>query len=138
MNLRSENERLQNGLNTERKTNERMMKSQENMNQLNEKSHYKQNGKARIGYTKEGESSKQGSQKNQRSTCNHCGKIGQTSKKSCSNGKEKFNGKCYNCNQHGHRTNECKEKLKFEGICHKCKKHGQKYLECKIKILNPT
>ena len=38
MNLRSENERLQNDLNTEKKTNERMMKQQVDMNQLNEKS----------------------------------------------------------------------------------------------------
>ena len=41
-----------------------MMKSQEDMNQLNEKSHHRQKGKVRIGYTKEGESSKQGAQKN--------------------------------------------------------------------------
>jgi len=54
MNLRSENERLQNDLNTKRKTNESMMKSQAKMNQLNEQSHYKEKGKARIGYTEEG------------------------------------------------------------------------------------
>ena len=37
MNLRLDNDRLQNVLNTENKTNERMMKSQVDMNQLNEK-----------------------------------------------------------------------------------------------------
>ena len=94
MNLRSENERLLNDLNTEKKTNERMMKSQEDMNQLNEKSHLRQKGKVGIGYTEEGESSKQGSQKNQRPTFNHCGKIGHTSNKCWINGKAKFNGKC--------------------------------------------
>ena len=51
INLRLENERLQNDLNIERKTNERMMKSQANINQLNEKSHYRQKRKTRIGYT---------------------------------------------------------------------------------------
>ena len=55
MNLRSKNERLQNDLNIERQTNERMMKSQADINQLNEQSHYRQKGKARIGYTEEGE-----------------------------------------------------------------------------------
>ena len=64
MNLRSKNERLQNDLNTEKKTNERMMKSQVEMNQLNESNQYKQKGKEKIGYTKEGESSKQGAHKN--------------------------------------------------------------------------
>ena len=96
MNLRSENERLQNDLNTEKKTNERMMKSQAAMDQLSEKNQYRQKGKAGIGYTEEGESSKQGAQKNQRPTCNHCGKLGHTSNKYWSNGKAKFNGKCYN------------------------------------------
>ena len=38
MNLRSENERLLNDLNTEKQTNERMMKSQADLNRLNEKS----------------------------------------------------------------------------------------------------
>ena len=114
-----------------------MMKSQADINKFNEKSHYRQKGKARIGYTKEGESSKQGAQKNQRPTCNHYGKIGHTSNRCWSNEKEKFNGKCYNCNQHGHKANECKEKPKFEGKGHKCNKHGHKSLECKTKILNP-
>ena len=58
MNLRSKNERLHNDLNTKRKINERMMKSQEEMNQLNEQSHYKQKGKVGIGYIEESESSK--------------------------------------------------------------------------------
>ena len=44
------------------------MKSQESMNQLNEKRQYRQKGKARIGYTKEGESFKHEAQKNQRPT----------------------------------------------------------------------
>ena len=60
MNLRSENERLQNDLNSKRKINERMMKSKEDMNQLNEKNLYRQKGKVGIGYKEEGESSKQG------------------------------------------------------------------------------
>ena len=63
---------------------------------------------------------------NQKATCNHCGKIGHTSNKCWSHGKEKFNRKCYNCNQHGHRENERKEKSRFEGKCHKCKKDGHK------------
>lgn len=107
MNLRSKNERLQNDLNTKKKTDERMMKSQEDMNQLSEQSQYRQKGKARIGYTEEAESSKQGAKKNQKPTCNHYGKLGHTSKKCWSNGKAKFNEKCYNCDQHGHRVNEC-------------------------------
>ena len=59
-----------------------------------------------------------------------------TSNKCWSNGNEKFNRKCYNCNQHGHRANEYKEKPKFQGKCHKCKKHGHKESKCKTKILN--
>ena len=112
------------------------MKSQVDMNKLNEKSHHRQKGKIGIGYTKEGESSKQGAQKNQRPTCNHCGKIGHTSNKCWSNEKYKFNGKCYNCNQHVHKANECKEKPRFEGKCYKCMKHGHKSSECKTKTLN--
>ena len=50
--------------------------------------------------------------------------------------KKKFNGKCYNCNQHDHRENECKEKLRFEGKCHKCKKYGHKSSKCKTNIEN--
>ena len=64
VNLRSENERLQNDLNFERQLNERMMKSQVDMNQLNEKNIYRQKGKVVIGYKEEVESSNQGSQKN--------------------------------------------------------------------------
>ena len=86
----------------------------------------------------EGELSKQRAQKNQRPTCNHCGKLDHASNKCWSNSKAKFNGKCYNCNKNGHRVNECKEKPKFEGKCHKCKKHGHNFFECKTKILNPT
>ena len=113
-----------------------MIKSQEDVNQLNEKSHHRQKGKVGIGYTKECESSKQRAQKNQRPTCNHYGKIGHTSNKCLSNGKEKLNGKCYCCNHHSYKANECKEKPMFKGKCHKCKKHGHKSLECKTKILN--
>ena len=81
MNLRFENERLQNDLNSKRKINERMMKFQVDMNQLNEKNLYRKKGKVGIGYKEEGESFKQGAQKNQRPTCNQCGKIGHTSNK---------------------------------------------------------
>ena len=51
MNLRSKNKRLQNNLNTKKKTNERMIKSQAYIDQLNEKIQYRQKGKVRIGYT---------------------------------------------------------------------------------------
>ena len=106
------------------------------LNQLNEKNLYREKDKARIGYKGEVESSKQGSQKNQKPTCNHCGQIGHRSNKCWSNGKAKFNGKCYNCSQHGHRANECKAKPKFEGKCHKCKKQGHKASECRSKSFN--
>ena len=62
--------------------------------------------------------------------------IGHISNKCWSNGREKFNGKCYNCSQHGHKGNECKEKPKFEGKCHKCKKQGHKACECRSKPFN--
>ena len=55
-----------------------MIKSQEDMNQLNEQIHYRQKGKVEIGYTEEGESSKKGAQKNQRPTFSHYGKIDHT------------------------------------------------------------
>ena len=45
MNLRSENERLQNDLNSKKKLNERIMKSQVDMNQLNEENLYRQKEK---------------------------------------------------------------------------------------------
>ena len=64
MNMRNENETLQNDLNSKRQLNERMMKSQANMNQLNEKNLYRQKGKVGIRYKEEGESSKQGAQNN--------------------------------------------------------------------------
>ena len=50
MNLRLENERLQNDLNMENQTNMRMMKYQESVNQLNEKKQYKHKGKVGLGY----------------------------------------------------------------------------------------
>lgn len=99
-----------------------MMKSQESMNQLNDKNQYRHKGKVRLGYTKEGESSQQGDQKKKIPTCNHCGNIGHTSNKFWINGKEKFNGQCYSCNKHGHRASECTKKPKFEGKCHNCNK----------------
>ena len=89
------------------------------LNQKNEQNLHRQRGKVGLGYNEQGESSKQGIQKNQRPTCNHCGKLGHTSNRCWSNGKRKFNDKCCNCNQHGHKANECKEKPKFEGKCHK-------------------
>ena len=104
------------------------------MNHLIDKTKFKHHGNTRLGY--QGESSQQGAQKNQKSTCNHCGKIGHTSNKFWSNGKAKFNGKCYNCIHHGHRANECKEEPKFEGKCHKCKKQGHKVYECRFKTFN--
>ena len=81
---------MKNDLNTEKQVNERMMKSQVDMNQLNHKNEqnlHRQKGKAGLGYEEEGESSKQCAQRNQKPTCNHCGKIGHTSNKFCSNGK---------------------------------------------------
>ena len=57
------------------------MKSQadtDQLNQQNEQNLYRKKGKERIGYKEEGESSKQGAQKNKKPTCNHCGKIGHT------------------------------------------------------------
>ena len=104
-----------------------MMKSQADMNQLNQQSEqnlHRQKGKAGLGYKEKCESSKQATQRNQRPTCSHCGKLGHTSNKCWSNGNAKFNGKCFNCNQHGHKANECKEKPKFEGKCDKCKQQG--------------
>ena len=70
--LRSKNkisERLKNDLNTKKQVNERMMKSQADMNQLNqrnEKNLHKKKGKVRLGYKDEGESSKQGAQRNKK------------------------------------------------------------------------
>ena len=93
-----------------------MMKSQGDMNQLNQQNEqnlHRKKGKVGLGYIEEeGESSKQCAKRNKKPTCNHCGKIGHTSNKCWSNGKEKFNEKCYNYNQHGHKANECKEKPK--------------------------
>ena len=91
---------------------------------MNQQNLHIQKGKARVGYEEDCESSKQGAKRNQKPTYNHYGKIGHTSNKCWSNGKEKFNEKCYNYNQHGHKANECKEKPKFEEKCHKCKKYG--------------
>ena len=68
------------------------MRSQVDMdqlNQLNEQNLYRQKGKIGIRYKEEGESSKQDAQKNKKPTCNHCGKIGHTSNKCWSNGREK-------------------------------------------------
>ena len=58
MNLKSKNERLKNDVHTEKKINERMMKSQSNMNQLNEKIHQRHKGTIGLGYIEETKSSK--------------------------------------------------------------------------------
>ena len=86
--LRSEkkiNEKLKNDLNAEKKINERMIKSQEDMNQLNQQNEqnlHRQKGKAGLGYNEEeGESSKLGAKRNKKPSYNHCGKIGHTSNK---------------------------------------------------------
>ena len=134
------NESLENDLVSEKQVNERMMKSQTDMNQLNQQNEqnlHRQKDKAGLGYKEEGESSKQGGQRNQRPTCNHCVKIGHTSNKCWSNGKEKFNIKCYNYNKYRHRESECKEKYKFEGKFYSCNKQGHKYFECKTMKVNP-
>ena len=75
-----------------------MMKSQADMNQLNEQSHERQKRTTWLGYIEESESFEQGGKKNQRPTCNHCGKLGHTSNRCWRNEKEKFNGKYYNDN----------------------------------------
>ena len=66
-----------------------MIKSQEDVNQLNqqnEQNFHRQKGKVGLGYNKEeGESSSQGAKINYKSSCNHCEKIGHTSKKCWSN-----------------------------------------------------
>ena len=58
MSLRFENEKMRNDLNSEKQLNERIMKSQVDMNSLNEQNLYRKNGKVGIGYKEEGESSK--------------------------------------------------------------------------------
>ncbi|GLJ46017.1 hypothetical protein SUGI_0969160 [Cryptomeria japonica] len=136
--LKEQNESLKNELDIQKQANERMMKSQTDLDQLNEQNLHKQKGKAGLGYNEEGESSEQGSQRNQRPTCNYCGKTGHTSNKCWSNGKTRFKGKCYSCNQHGHKASECKEKPKFEGKFHKCKKQGHKTSECRTKTFTPA
>ncbi|GLJ10090.1 hypothetical protein SUGI_0121890 [Cryptomeria japonica] len=130
--LKEQNESLKNELDIQKQTNERMMKSQTDLDQLNEQNLHKQKGKAGLGYNEEGESSEQGSQRNQRPTCNYCGKTGHTSNKCWSNGKTRFKGKCYSYNQHGHKASECKEKPKFEGKCHKCKKQEKSLTELNV------
>ena len=63
----------------------KVMKSQVDMNQLNQQNEqnlHRQKGKERLGYNEEeGESSKHGAKRNQKPTCNHCGKTGHTSNK---------------------------------------------------------
>ncbi|GLJ11339.1 hypothetical protein SUGI_0152850 [Cryptomeria japonica] len=67
--LKEQNESLKNELDIQ---NERMMKIQIDLDQLNEKNLHKQKDKAGLGYSEEGESSEQGSRRNQRPTCNYC------------------------------------------------------------------
>ncbi|GLJ10092.1 hypothetical protein SUGI_0121920 [Cryptomeria japonica] len=69
--LKEQNESLKNELDIQKQANERMMKSQTDLDQLNEQNLHKQKGKAGLGYNEEGESSEQGSQRNQRPTCNY-------------------------------------------------------------------
>ncbi|GLJ37449.1 hypothetical protein SUGI_0760880 [Cryptomeria japonica] len=64
--LKEQNESLKNELDIQKQANERMMKSQTDLDL------HKQKGKAGLGYNEEGESSEQGSQRNQRPTCNYC------------------------------------------------------------------
>ena len=90
------------------------------MKALDRKIQWRHKGTTSLGFTNEGESSKQGAQKNKRTTCTHCGKIGHTSNKRWSNGKSKFNGKCYIFSKHGHRASDCKDKSKFEGKYFNC------------------
>lgn len=56
INLRTKNDRIKNDLRAKKETKERMMRSQENMNQLTELSQKKHKGKIGLGYTKQGES----------------------------------------------------------------------------------
>ena len=114
INLRTENVRLQNNLNTKKKTKERMLNSQERMNLLIQKTQFRHHGKTGLGYIDQSESSHQGAQKNNKPTCNHCGKLGHTSNKWWRKGKSKFNGKCYSCNKNRHKVSECIEKPKFK------------------------
>ncbi|GLJ27649.1 hypothetical protein SUGI_0542560 [Cryptomeria japonica] len=67
--LKEQNESLKNELDIQ---NERMMKIQTDLDQLNEQNLHKQKDKAGLGYNEEGESSEQGSRRNQRPTCNYC------------------------------------------------------------------
>ena len=112
------------------KTNERIKKSQESMNELDKQIQSRHKGTTSLGFTNEGESSKQGAQKNKGTTCTHCGKTWHISNKCWSNGKPKLNGKCYNCNKNGHSASECKNKSKFESKCFNCNKHGHRENEC--------
>ncbi|GLJ44489.1 hypothetical protein SUGI_0933660 [Cryptomeria japonica] len=57
--LKERNESLKNELDIQKKANERMMKSQTDLDQLNEQNLHKQKGKAGLGYNEEGESFEQ-------------------------------------------------------------------------------
>ncbi|GLJ43445.1 hypothetical protein SUGI_0903060 [Cryptomeria japonica] len=70
--LKDQNESLKNELDIQKQANERMMKTQTDLDQLNKQNLHKQKGKAGLGYNEEGESSEQGSHRNQRPTCNYC------------------------------------------------------------------
>ncbi|GLJ37806.1 hypothetical protein SUGI_0768710 [Cryptomeria japonica] len=73
--LKEQNESLKNELDIQKQANERMMKSQTDLDL------HKQKGKAGLGYNEEGESSEQGSQRNQRPTCNYYAKNFMNTKK---------------------------------------------------------
>ncbi|GLJ48001.1 hypothetical protein SUGI_1013710 [Cryptomeria japonica] len=70
--LKEQNESLKNELDIQKQANERMMKTQTDLDQSNEQNLHKQKDKAGLGYNEEGESSEQGSRRNQRPTCNYC------------------------------------------------------------------
>lgn len=109
--------------------------------------------KVGLGYTTEGESSKQVEwvnnnqhQKPKMLACYHCGKPRHTSNvcRSKAQGKPKvapkFNGYYYYCGKFGHQAYECTKKLNenpnnptMEKPCYTCNKHGHTSQECKAK-----
>ena len=41
-----------------------------------------------------------------------------------------FNGQCYNCGEHGHRSADCPKPRAFNGQCNICGKWGHKAADC--------